>query len=152
MEKLTMAETDFTHLARAMRKVEFFAPLTMEQLESVLKYIMLCRYKAGETVFTQGEPGDAFYIIYDGAVSVRVKKMVFFTKPVARLGPGEFFGEMALLANDPRSATLVCEETTRLFVLLSADFSSVLNSNPAFAAEMRKLAEQRKFMSRQQGK
>ena len=149
MEKLAMADTDFIHLARAMRKVEFFAPLTMEQLESVLKYIMLCRYKAGERIFRQGDPGDAFYIIYDGAVSVGIKHLVLFTKQVARLGPGDFFGEMALLAKDPRSATVTALETTRLFVLLSADFAFVLKSNPAFATEMVKLAERRKFMSRQ---
>ena len=119
MEKLTMAEADFTHLARAMRKVAFFAPLRMEQLEAILKYIMLCRYKVGETVFKQGSPGD-------------------------------FFGEMALLDKDPRSATVVCEQPTRLFVLLSADFAFVLRENPAFADEMRRLAEQRKFMSRRE--
>lgn len=150
MEKLAMVDTDFAHLARALRKVEFFAPLTMEQLETVLKYIMLCRYKPGEKVFRQGEPGDAFYIIFDGAVSVGIGRLVFFTKKVARLGPGDFFGEMALLGKDPRSATVVCEEPTRLFVLLSADFAFVLKSNPAFAVEMKKLAERRKFMSRQQ--
>ena len=150
MEKLTMAETDFTHLARAMRKVAFFAPLRMEQLEAILKYIMLCRYKVGETVFKQGSPGDAFYIVYDGAVAVKIRRLVFLEKQVARLGPGDFFGEMALLDKDPRSATVVCEQPTRLFVLLSADFAFVLRENPAFADEMRRLAEQRKFMSRRE--
>lgn len=152
MEKVTMSDADYGHLARAMRKVEFFAPLNVGELEQIVKYIMLCRYKPGETVFHQGEPGDAFYIVYDGAVSVRLKKFIFLSKTVARLGAGDFFGEMALLSRDPRNASVVCEEATRLFVLLSADFSFMLKKNPAFAEEMKKLAERRKFMSRQQSK
>ncbi|MBI3299308.1 MAG: cyclic nucleotide-binding domain-containing protein [Elusimicrobia bacterium] len=149
MEKLTMSDADYGALARAMRKVDFFAPLNVGELEQIVKYIMLCRYKAGETVFRQGDPGDAFYIVHDGALSVRVKTILFFKKQVARLGAGDFFGEMALLSRDPRSATVVCEEPTRLFVLLSADFGFMLKKSPAFAEEMRKLAERRKFMSRQ---
>ena len=149
MEKMTMSDADYGHLARAMRKVEFFAPLNVGELEQIVKYIMLCRYKPGESVFRQGEPGDAFYIIYDGSVTVRLKKLIFFSKTVARLGPGDFFGEMALLSNAPRNAGVVAEEHTRLFVLLSADFSFMLKKNPAFAEEMKKLAERRKFMSRQ---
>ncbi|TBR18783.1 cyclic nucleotide-binding domain-containing protein [bacterium] len=152
MEKLTMADAEYAALAKAMRKVEFFAPLTLGQLEQIVPYIMLWRYKAGETVFRQGEPGDAFYIVLDGAVSVRLKHLVFFSKAVAKLGPGDFFGEMALLANDPRSASVVCEAPTRLFVLLSADFTFMLKKNPAFAAEMQKLADRRKFMSSHQGR
>ena len=150
MEKLTMTDSDYGALAKAMRKVEFFAPLTLGELEQIVPYIMLCRYKPGETVFRQGDPGDAFYIIMDGSVSVRLKKMIFLTKTVATLGPGAFFGEMALLSKDPRSATVVSEAESRLFVLLSADFGFVLKKNPAFAAEMAKLSERRKFMSRQQ--
>lgn len=152
MEKLAMTDSAYAALAKAMRKVEFFAPLTMGQLEQIVPYIMLWSYKPGETVFSQGEPGDAFYIVMDGAVSVRLKRWVFFSKPVAKLGPGDFFGEMALLANDPRSASVVSEADTRLFVLLSADFAFMLKKNPAFAAEMQKLADRRKFMSSHQGK
>lgn len=149
MEKVAMSDADYGHLARAMRKVEFFAPLNVGELEQIVKYIMLCRYKTGEKVIRQGEPGDAFYIVYDGAVSVCVRQYLFFSKALKRLGPGDFFGEMALLSNDPRSASVICEEPTRLFVLLSADFSFMLKKNPAFAEEMKKLAERRKFMSRQ---
>lgn len=152
MEKMTMQESDYGALAKTMRKVEFFAPLTLGQLEQIIPYILLFRYKAGETVFRQGEPGDAFYIVKDGTVSVRLKHLVFFGKTVAKLGPGDFFGEMALLSNDPRSASVVCEVQTSLFVLLSADFAFMLKKNPAFAAEMQKLADRRKFMSSHQGK
>jgi CRP-like cAMP-binding protein len=150
MEKLELTDVDYGNLAKALRKVDFFAPMTIGQLEMILPYILLVRYAPGETIFSQGDIGDAFYIVYDGKVNVRVKKFLVFSKAVAELGEGAFFGEMALLSSEPRNATLVAQESTRLFVLLSRDFQFVLKKNPEFAEEMRKIAEQRKFMSRNQ--
>src|SRR5688500_5711370 len=145
MEKMTMSEADYGNLARLLRKVEFLAPLTLGQLEVFLPYIMLFRFKAGAKVFAQGDIGDAFYIVYDGKVKVRVKKgWLGFGKEVAALGPGDFFGEMALLAREPRNATVVAEEDSRLFVLTSADFEFILKKNPPFAAEVKRIADRRK--------
>jgi CRP-like cAMP-binding protein len=148
MDKLKMSDQHFRDLARILRKVEFFAPMTMGELEGILPYIMLCRFKDAETVFKQGEEGDAFYIIESGKVGVHVKKGFFsFAKKVAELKAGEFFGEMALISKDKRNATIQCEGETQLFVLLSIDFQMVLAQNPTFAEEMRKIAERRRFMS-----
>ena len=143
-----MTEADFVTLSRAMRKVDFFAPLTLGDIEQIVKCIMLYRYKAGEVVFRQGDPGDAFYIVYDGKVSVRLRRYWVFSKVLARLGAGEFFGATALMSSEPRNAGVVCEEPTRLFVLLSADFAYTVKKNPAFAAEMRKMMERQKFLSK----
>lgn len=150
MEKLEMTDVDYGNLAKALRTVDFFAPMTIGQLEMILPYILLVRYGPGETVFHQGDVGDAFYILYDGSVQVRLKTFLFFSKPVAELGAGSFFGEMALLSSEPRNATIVSNAQTRLFVLLSRDFQYVLKKNPEFAEEMRKIADRRKFMSQHQ--
>lgn len=148
MRRETMTEEDYSHLARAFRKVEFFAPLTVGQIEMILPYILLLRYDAGETVFRQGEAGDAFYIVHRGRVRVSRKTGFFsFSRRVAELGGGEFFGEMALLSKDPRSATVVCLEETRLFALTSADFGFVLKKNPAFKEEMDRVAGRRRFQT-----
>lgn len=147
MEKLAIGEGDYAVLAKLLRKVEFFAPLTIGQLEMVLPYIMLYRYDSGEKVFGKGEPGDALYLIYDGRVSIRVPKALILTREVATLGGGDFFGEMALLDRAPRSASVVTLEPSRLFVLLASDFDFILKRNPSFEAEVRKMAERRKFAS-----
>jgi CRP-like cAMP-binding protein len=147
MERLHVSGTDLGALAGMMRKVKFFAPLTISQLDQILPHVMLCSYAAGEPVFRQGEPGDAFYIVYDGKVEVRLRHMMFFNKTVATLGPGQFFGEIALVSQEPRTASVVAVQPTQLFALLAIDFAFVLQENPAAAAEMRSISAARKFAS-----
>src|SRR5579884_2164697 len=131
-----------------LRGVDFFAPLTVGQLDSVLPHIRLYAFDPGETVFKQGDVGDAFYIVYKGKVSIRIKKGLFsFTKTVATMGEGAFFGEMALVSQAPRSATVVAEDAAQLFVLVAGDFQFVLSQNPGTAAEMKRIADRRKFES-----
>lgn len=138
-------------LARMLRGIEFFSPLTVGQLDQVLPNIRLFSYGTGETVFKQGEAGDAFYIVYKGKVTVRVKQGLFsFSKTVAALGQGAFFGEMALISRAPRSATVVCEEPSEIFVLVAGDFKFVLDQNPGAAAEMKRIAERRGFDTKHQ--
>lgn len=147
MERLSIGATELGVLAKTMRKVAFFSPLTVGQLEKVLPHVMLGSYAAGEKVFRQGEAGDAFYIIYKGKVDVRLPRLLFLSKTVAALGEGSFFGEGALVSKETRNATVVCVEPTQLFTLLASDFQFVLNENPAAAAEMLSIANQRKFAS-----
>lgn len=153
MEKLPMTDAEYAVLARVLRKVEFFAPMTIGQMEKVLPYILLYSYSPDETVFRQGDTGDAFYIVHTGHVAVQIKKGWFgFKRTVGTLGPGEFFGEMALLSSAARSATVVALEPTRLFVLLQVDFQYILKENPAFAEEVGRIAARRKFASQHGGK
>ena len=137
-------------LAAMMRKVEFFTPLTIGQLDKILPSIMLYSYEKGETVFSQGRKGDAFYIIHQGSVQIRLRRMLVLSKTVATLKPGDFLGEIALISDEPRTATVVCAEPTKIFVLTAEDFRFVLNENPAAAAEMRRIAARRKFDSSHQ--
>lgn len=148
VRNLTIGDAEVGLLARMLRNVDFFAPLTVGQLDEVLPHIRLYQLDAGETVFKQGETGDAFYIVYKGKVSIRIKKGFFsFSKTVTTMGEGTFFGEMALVTQAPRSATVVCDEPTQLFVLVAGDFQFVLQQNPATAAEMKRIADRRKFES-----
>lgn len=137
------------HLSRVLRKVDFFAPLKMGQLELVLQYMLMCQVKEGENICKQGDEGDAFFIVRDGKYGVFVKKGFFsFAKKIAVMGEGDFFGEMALVTNEPRSATVTCEEPGRLYVMTTGNFNFVLNKNPAFRAEIKQIVELRKFRSK----
>lgn len=148
MQKQKLNDQDYAALARMMRKVDFFAPMTIGQLEMVLPYILLYAYGKGETVFKQGDKGDALYIVYEGEVIVKVKSGFFsFAKEVARLKPGDFVGEMALLNREKRTATVECAGPARMFVLMAGDFDYVLKRNPLFKEEIEKLAQRRKFQT-----
>lgn len=79
----------------------------------------------GETLFSQGEAGDALYLICEGLIRVTVGN-----REIAQLGPRECIGEMALLDGQPRSATATIMENTRLLRISSNDFSDLLASQP----------------------
>lgn len=147
MQRLEVGASELGVLAHMLRKVDFFAPLTVGQLEQVLPHVRIHQFEAGETVFRQGEAGDAFYIVYKGSVEVRLKRWVLFSKKVATLPEGAFFGEIALISSEPRTATIVAAEPTMLFTLVSGDFQFVLRENPAAEAEMKRIAARRKFDS-----
>ncbi len=147
MKRLDIGAPELGILAGMLRKVEFFAPLTMGQVEKVLPAIMLYSYEKGEVVFKQGRKGDAFYIVYKGSVDITVAKWVLFSTKVATLKSGDFLGEIALISDEPRTATVTCAEPTLLFTLVADDFKFVLQENPAAAEEMKRIAARRKFAS-----
>lgn len=150
VKQLSIGSDELGLLARMLRGVDFFTPLTVGQLEQILPHIMLYSFGAGERVFKQGEAGDAFYIVYKGSVEVKIKFSWWRpAKTVAKMGQGQFFGEIALISNEPRTATLDCAEPSELFVLIARDFQSVLGQNPAAAEEMARIAARRKFQSKQ---
>lgn len=147
MKKLELGASELGVLARMMRKVEFFTPLTVGQLDKILPSVMLYAYDAGETVFSQGDKGDAFYIVYKGKVDIRLRRLLFLSTTIATLKEGDFLGEIALISDEPRTASVVCAEPTLLFTLIADDFKFVLKENPGAALEMSRIGRRRKFAS-----
>ena len=146
MKPLPMNES-YSALAALLRRVDFFAAMTMGQMERVVHSITCFSYEPGEVIVKQGGKGDAFYIINSGKVSVTMKKgWLSSPKFLATLENGDFFGEMALLSTDPRSATITALEPTTAFVLLRRDFHTFLSEYPGFAQVVQKAAAHRKFV------
>ena len=85
-------------------------------------------FPAGHVIARQGEIGTGFFVIIDGTVRVVRDGAV-----VARLGPGEFFGELSVLDRMPRNATVASETPTTCLALASWDFEKVLLDQPALA-------------------
>lgn len=127
-------------LKDGQKSLGFVGELEPGHLEDILPCMTLARYDAGARVCVEGEPGDAFYIIYEGGVEVT---KIGWDHPVGRLIPGEFFGEMSLLFQKPRSATVTTTKPTRLFALKAGDFSKMLEENPTLSEIVRAIAEAR---------
>lgn len=150
MRKLDIGAPELGVLAHTMRKVEFFTPLTMGQVEKILPAVMLYSYEPGEVVFRQGQKGDAFYIVYKGSVDISISRWLVLQKKVATLKAGDFLGEIALISDEPRTATVTAAEPTMMFTLIAEDFKFVLSENPQAAEEMRRIASRRKFATSHQ--
>jgi len=133
----------FHRMRDVLRHTYFFQSLKMHELDELIGGLRMIRVQKGYEIIKQGDPGDAFYLIASGRVSITVKKG-FRTGKVAELGVDDFFGEMALISNEPRSATVTAEEVTELFVLQRKDFDQILMKNPAIAQEIRKAFVERK--------
>ncbi|HAF95981.1 MAG: hypothetical protein A2X34_02300 [Elusimicrobia bacterium GWC2_51_8] len=145
MKTLQTGDDEKSDFVKITRKINFFASMNMGLLEKILTYVTLYEYGAGEKVCRQGEKGDAFYAVKAGRLTVSVKKGLIFSKKLAELGPGDFFGEMALIDRAPRNATIACETAAKLFVLLSEHFEAAMRENPKLAEEMKSLAAARRF-------
>jgi CRP/FNR family transcriptional regulator, cyclic AMP receptor protein len=100
-----------------MAKVPIFTGMTDRQLHGLAKYAAGREYAEGATIVKQGEKGVGFYLILDGGVEVRGK-----SRRLATLHSGDFFGEMALFEQQPRSADVIALRKTRCLVLSRWEF------------------------------
>ncbi len=115
-----------------------FRDLRPVELDLLLARLIPIRVEAGAAIIHQGEPGDRFYIIRSGSVQVERDDHL-----LATLGPGETFGEIALLHNVPRTATVRAVEPTELLALEATDFHDLLASYFGRAEELERLSHLR---------
>ena len=95
-------------------------------------------FKDGEEVMREGEPGDALYIIVDGIASVTIDDMGE-SKPVAELTDGAFFGEMAVITEQPRSATVVAHGELAVLKIPKAAVLAILDDYPKLRETIAKI-------------
>jgi predicted MFS family arabinose efflux permease len=110
--------------AELLAATTIFAPLTQAARESLARSLREQELPVGTTVFAQGDPGDDFYLIAEGEVDVDIDG-----KPVRRLGPGDYFGEIALLRDVARTATIRTAGHVRLLALDRDSFLATVASN-----------------------
>jgi len=106
-------------------------------------------YKPGEIIFSEYEPGDDFYFILSG--KVRITKIVSDNeKTLDFMGAGDIFGEMAILEQQPRSATVVAQDEVRVLVFNRQNFEVILKSNPEMALKLLKIFCKRIYDAKRQ--
>jgi MFS family permease len=114
-----------------LRGTPIFGPLGPANLERVARNLVPIQVGEGDVVIWEGEPGDRFYLVERGSVRVRRAGT-----DLATLGPGDFFGEIALLRDVPRTATVVAGEPSELRALDREHFLAAVTGSPAGAVAL----------------
>jgi anion transporter len=116
-------------LADTIRSIPIFSGLSREDVAKVMGKMEEISFGAGATIFSQGDQGDAFYLIQSGTVQVVVESRAGNSEIVAILGPQDWFGEMALLSGEPRSATIHTVKDTTLWRLRREDWDELIEKH-----------------------
>lgn len=133
-----------------LQEVALFRPFS----DKAKNYLSDCmhkhRFNEGDIIVRQGDAGNSLFIIVEGVIGVRVQSPEGESIEVARLGAGEFFGEMALLTGEDRAATVIALTGTYLFEITKEDIKPLLENEPDVRALVTKVLTQRQMMTQSQ--
>jgi serine/threonine protein phosphatase PrpC len=114
-----------------LKGMPLFRYLTYTELVRVMNIAEVKWYEAGDTLITEGQPGEEMFVILSG--KVRLNKN---GTDITALGKGAHFGEMALVDRGPRSASALAEETSRLLLIRRQDFYEIIKKEPSLSVKL----------------
>ena len=123
-----MAKTD---AREQLRRVPLFKGLSNSELQQLSQLVKEQSYKAGAPIVQEGQTGLGLYVIRSGRASVKKAG-----RTVNRIGPNEFFGEIAVLDGGPRTASVIADEDTVCYTLASWEIKPLLTKNAGLAYKM----------------
>ncbi len=135
---MSLSGPEVEQLRPLLGRVSFFEHLEPQELDAVAKALDKQAFKPGDAIITQGDTGDAFYLVGSGAVRV-----VKDGTPVAQLDAGGFFGEIALLFDVKRTASVEGTASGELYRMGRTEFDRMVASNPLIGDLIRVTAQQR---------
>lgn len=124
--------TDRAALVAALAGVPLFGGLAPDTLETLARTVRQRRYRRGEVIFHQGDPGDALYVILSGRAKISSPSESGVEAILATLRPGEFFGALALLDGAPRSATATAVDASECVIVPRERFRDLVDQAPEF--------------------
>jgi branched-chain amino acid transport system substrate-binding protein len=124
------SEEDARRPITLLNEIDLFTYLDDEMKENLSKRMNLHHFQANDIVFKQGDKGDSLFIIREGVVGVWIKMEDGDAIEVARLGAGSFFGEMALLTGEPRTASIITKTESYLYEITKKDFAPIIECSP----------------------
>src|SRR5256714_3877123 len=131
-----------------LRKMDLFIDLSDESLTKIGRLLKEQKFAEGDVIFEQGEHGDALYIVLQGRVRISTDDNFGRERVLAFYGPGEFFGDMAVLTGAPRSASATASADGRLLQLRKDDFDVLVATNVGvMRAMMRVMVERQAAMN-----
>lgn len=139
-ERLVEMDRRFTE--SHLRGLKLLAGLSAGQLEDVSRRLKPARFRQGETILREGDPGDEMFFIESGRVQV-VRRDGADELILAELAAGDLFGEMALLTGGPRSASVIALSDLNVWLLPKADFDALVATYPNLALALSRLLSER---------
>ncbi|GAB4293070.1 MAG: hypothetical protein Kow0090_07250 [Myxococcota bacterium] len=134
--------TDLLRRSQFLKSINLFRDLAADVLMTLSTKLTVEKFGAGSEIVREGEEGDKFYIIQEGDVEV-LKATSEGCKRVAELKAGDYFGEIALIKNVPRTATVKAKSDVRLLSLTHSDFIRILGADFRLAAGLDKISDER---------
>ena len=122
-----------------LKSVEPFKQLTPSEIANIADRMQSRKYKGGDVVIRQGDQGEEFYLIGRGGAAVSTQIAGEGERQVATLAPGDVFGEMALLTDEPRNATVQALDGLEVFCLSKQDFRDALEGSIGFKDQIRQI-------------
>lgn len=135
MEKLGLEHRDREFLCQLMDGVSFFNGYSGPELASLCAYFSAYQADAGAEIFAEGEPGSFLCVVVEGAAEVLKEDHDGVARVVATVGRDKTLGEMALIDEEPRSATARATEPAKLLVLTKERFERMSVEHPRLALE-----------------
>jgi CRP-like cAMP-binding protein len=108
-----------------LRQIPLFSRCTDPELERISQLVTLVRIREGEKIVGEGKPGSECFVIEDGRASVSLRG-----RRIECLGPGDIFGEMALIDQGPRSATVIADTEMSAYVIDARGFETLVEVAP----------------------
>jgi len=127
---------DEESLAYFLKHLPIFSELSPRSLATLENIVHVRNYKTNETVFEENDPGSGMYMIRSGMVKIFARDQNGVEEELARLGPGDFFGETTLTAPAPRTASARTLENTELVGLFRADILELAERKPAISSSI----------------
>lgn len=115
---------------RSLSQIKILHSLPAEEAIEFIPYMKKAEFRKGETIFEEGDEGDRLYFIISGKVNIS-RRANDRSQPIATLGHGDIFGEIALFISEPRNATAAAQTSVEVWQLLKSDFEYLLNKFPS---------------------
>lgn len=144
---MSLTTEDMAMIKGVLEQLHFYEHLSPGEVTALIEGFEKEDAPKGKTLITQGRPGEIFYILASGQVGVFLAGQLI-DKRIATLGPNSFFGEMSLVDDEVRSASVVTDDDSVVYSLLRSTFSKVIMGNPMLGDIIRKTAQQRRHDTR----
>jgi CRP/FNR family cyclic AMP-dependent transcriptional regulator len=136
--RLGRGEEEEPEILQFLKRVPLFSGLDDKALKTLIKETREVSYPEGKVIMREGDPSMVFHLVLDGQVEVRKKK-----RTLVKIGRGQFFGELGLLDDEPRTADVVAVAPTRCLAMTTWAWRGYLKTTPTMAFEVLRVLARR---------